>query len=145
VAFAIRTARMLRLSSVDWACFVAAGVGEAPEEPGPVVELDQQGGDRRERQLPASSCFQGLGLGGTSSALRGGMTRWPSASSRTAPTSSGDDFASTVLQVGHRGVQFLHALLQCAPTVGGLTDQRAELRLPAAPLRRVNRYVPGSA
>jgi len=64
-------ARMLRLSSVDCACLCPPAWVKHPGTRSD-DQLDQQRRDRRERQHPASSCFNAFASVGTSSAVKGG-------------------------------------------------------------------------
>jgi hypothetical protein len=109
-------------------------VGEAVQEAGAYVQLDQQRGDRRERQHPGQLILELPGLGGN---VLGGQLGDHQLVIAIQPDRSGivrQSAGQGLLQIRQRGAQLLLALLQGVSGLGRLADQRAERGLSGRPL-----------
>ena len=111
-----------------------ARVGEAVQEPRPGVELDQQRGDRRERQHPGQLVLQLPGLRRDVLGRQRRHHQVAVAVQADRPAVTGRGTGEGRLQLGQRCVQFLLSLLQGARGGRGLADQPAVLLLPGRPL-----------
>ena len=108
-------------------------MGEAVQEPGAAVQLDQQGDDRGEGQQFSQLCLQHLGLGWD---VLGGQRRndqLPVFAQAHRPDAQGQ----YSLEVGQRSAQLGVGLCQLGRGVGGLSDQLAELKPKPLPCLRL--------
>jgi hypothetical protein len=111
---------------------LAAGVGEAVQEPGALVHLDQQRHDRRERQHLGQLGLQFHRLGRDVLCGQRGDHQIPVIVQPDRTHAPGQG----LLQIAQRGVHLIFDLGQARGGVGGLAHQPAELHPLVGPLAR---------